>query len=169
MFIENAGQWEGDARFQVWSGAAGTMWLADDAIWITVLEPGEVRGQTDDALAPRSRSLSENLADPMLGTGVNIKLSFVGANPQARIETFDPVDTVISYFLGNNSDQWRPAVPVWGGVRYVDLYPESTSRSPAKADGWRRVWRRSPEPTWTPCGCEWKALTAWRWTAMLFA
>ena len=60
----------------------------------------------------------------MLGTGVNIKLSFVGANPQARIETFDPVDTVISYFLGNDSsDHWRPAVPVWGGVRYVDLYP----------------------------------------------
>ena len=40
MFVENAGQWDEGARFQVWGGPAGTMWLAEDAIWITVLEPG---------------------------------------------------------------------------------------------------------------------------------
>jgi hypothetical protein len=52
---------------------------------------------------------------------VNIKLSFVGANPHPRIEPFDRLDTVVSYFIGNDPDQWRPDVPVWGGVRYVDL------------------------------------------------
>ena len=41
MFVENAGQWDDDARFQVWGGPAGTMWLAEDAIWITVLEQGQ--------------------------------------------------------------------------------------------------------------------------------
>ena len=40
-----------------------------------------------------------------------------------RIEPFGAVDTTVSYFLGNDPDQWRPDVPVWGGVRYVDLYP----------------------------------------------
>jgi hypothetical protein len=39
MFVENAGQWDEDARFQVWNGPAGTMWLAEDAIWVTVPEP----------------------------------------------------------------------------------------------------------------------------------
>ena len=53
----------------------------------------------------------------------NIKLSFVGANPHPRIEPFDRLDTVVSYFIGNDPDKWRPDVPVWGGVRYVDLYP----------------------------------------------
>ena len=39
LFVENAGQWPDDARFQVWGGPS-TMWLADDAIWITmVAEP----------------------------------------------------------------------------------------------------------------------------------
>ena len=54
---------------------------------------------------------------------MNIKLSFVGANPHPRIETFDRLDTTVSYFYGNDPEQWRPDVPVWGGVRYVDLYP----------------------------------------------
>ena len=37
MFLENAGQFDSCARFQV-RGALGTMWLADDAIWITVVD-----------------------------------------------------------------------------------------------------------------------------------
>ena len=45
MFVENADQWDDDARFQVWGGPAGTMWLAEDALWITMLEPGETRRQ----------------------------------------------------------------------------------------------------------------------------
>ena len=53
----------------------------------------------------------------------NIKLSFVGANPHPRLEPFDRLDTVVSYFIGNEPEKWRPDVPVWGGVRYVDLYP----------------------------------------------
>ncbi|MEA3338103.1 MAG: hypothetical protein U9R25_19620 [Chloroflexota bacterium] len=56
-------------------------------------------------------------------SAVNIKLSFPGSNPNARIETLDPLDTVVSYFFGNDPDKWQPDVPVWGGVRYVDLYP----------------------------------------------
>ncbi|MEI2688930.1 MAG: hypothetical protein V9H69_04160 [Anaerolineae bacterium] len=47
MFIENAGQWDDGARFQVWGGPAGTMWLAEDAIWITVLEAEETSRQVD--------------------------------------------------------------------------------------------------------------------------
>jgi hypothetical protein len=42
MFIENVGQFDAvgrsddSARFQLYGGA-GTTWLADDAIWITLL------------------------------------------------------------------------------------------------------------------------------------
>ena len=123
MFVENAGQWDDGARFQVWGGPAGTMWLAEDAIWITVLEPGETSGQVDTALDSRLRWSPEDREEPAPRSGVNIKLSFVGANPQPRIETFDRLDSTVSYFLGNDPGQWRPDVPVWGAVRYVDLYP----------------------------------------------
>ena len=55
--------------------------------------------------------------------GLALKLTFPGANPDVQIEPLNPLTTTISYFLGNDPDQWRSAVPVYGGVRYVDLYP----------------------------------------------
>ena len=82
--------------------------------------------------------------DALPRQAVNIKLSFVAANPHPRIEPFDRLDTVVSYFIGNDPDQWRPDVPVWGGVRYVDLYPgvdlEVTS------EGGRMVQRLAARP-----------------------
>lgn len=123
MFIENVGQWDDGARFQVWGGPAGTMWLAEDAIWITVVEPGETSRQVGKGFDPVIVMPFEDQEDLAPRSGVNIKLSFVDANPHPRIETFDRLDTTVSYFYGNDPDQWRPDVPVWGGVRYVGLYP----------------------------------------------
>jgi hypothetical protein len=123
MFLQNAGQWDDDALFQVWGGSVGTMWLARDAIWITVLEPEESVTRVDRALDHRLGWPAEDREDPTPRRGVNIKLSFVGANPQPHIESFDRLDTVVSYFYGNDPEQWKPDVPVWAGVRYVDLYP----------------------------------------------
>ena len=126
MFVENAGQWDDDARFQVWGGPAGTVWLADDAIWVTVVESGSEDQRSE---GQRSEQGIDPLADLRQAPsdaprrGVAIKLSFVGANPQPRIETYDQLDRVVSYFLGGDPAEWQPNVPVWGGVRYVDLYP----------------------------------------------
>lgn len=36
MFIENVGRFADGTRFQV-RGAGGTLWLADDALWLTVV------------------------------------------------------------------------------------------------------------------------------------
>lgn len=123
LFIENVGQWDDSARFQVWGGPGGTVWLAEDAIWITVLEVGETSRHVDKGLDLGLGVVSGYREDPAPRRGANIKLSFVGANPHPRIETFDRLETTVSYFYGNDPEQWRPEVPVWGGVRYVDLYP----------------------------------------------
>ena len=127
MFVENAGQWDEGARFQALGGPAGTMWLAEDAIWITVAEEGgsEVRG-SEHQRADRSMERLPDLRPATSGAprrGANIKLSFVGANLHPQIEPFERLATRVSYFIGNNPDQWRPEVPVWRGARYVDLYP----------------------------------------------
>ena len=128
MFIENVGQFDEHARFQV-RGGIGTMWLADDAIWVTVLEK-------PSSPQPPSPNLGEGgafLPSPKFGRGaggegqprkgVNLRLTFPGANPHPRLEPFERLDTVVSYFIGSDPDQWHPDVPVWGGVRYVGLYP----------------------------------------------
>jgi len=46
---------------------------------------------------------------------------------------------VVSYFIGNDPDRWYPDVPVWGGVRYVDLYPGVDLELSSRDGRW--TWR----------------------------
>ena len=121
LFIENAGQWDDGARFQVWGSGPGTTWLAEDAQWITVVEPAEEISEID-----RLESMADPTRVAAMDTeraAVNLRLSFVDANPAPVMEPFGPVDTSVSYFIGADPDAWQTGVPVWSGVRYVDLYP----------------------------------------------
>jgi hypothetical protein len=127
MFIENVGQFDEGARFLV-RGGQGAVWLTEEGLWITLLEPvppqtgkrgWEIPGvaEEEDPLRLLER------ADTSPRQGVHLKLSFVNANPVPRLETFEPMETSVNYFLGNDPARWRSNAPVWGGVRYVDLYP----------------------------------------------
>lgn len=131
IFIENVGQLDDGARFQV-RGAAGTMWLASDALWLTVLEAGDglnehqghAQPSPTDAISPDASLTSLPLLAETGGRrGVHLKLSFVGANTAPVIEPFDPLETKVSYFLGNDPQLWQSELPVWGGIRYKSLYP----------------------------------------------
>jgi hypothetical protein len=118
MFIENMGQFDADARFMV-RGANGTLYLADDALWFTVVEklPAEL-------LESLRKGKKGNIphADKLL-RGTNFKFHFPGANPHPRLEPFGSVNTTVSYFAGSDPADWQTNVPMWAGVRYVDLYP----------------------------------------------
>jgi hypothetical protein len=111
LFIENVGQFNEQARFQVWGGGA-TLWLAEDAIWLTLLEA-----------PPRDRNLPGIELAPEPTVGVNLRLTFPGANPRPRLEPFGRQSTAINYIWGNDPAGWRARAPVWAGVRYADLYP----------------------------------------------
>jgi hypothetical protein len=117
LFIENVGQFDQRALFQVWGGGQ-TLWITSDAIWITLVEPRKPS-------EPREKGglfpFREEEEKPR--KAVNIRISFPGANPNARLEPFGRLDMVVSYFIGNDPAKWRVAVPVWAGVRYVNLYP----------------------------------------------
>ena len=118
MFIENVGQFSDSARFQI-RGANGTgIWLANDAVWMILLEPG-----TDRAQLPEGPGFREVSAESEPRNGVSLKFSFVGGNSNPQIIPFDRLDTKVSFFIGNDPTNWHVDVPVWGGVRYVDLYP----------------------------------------------
>ncbi len=127
FFIENTGQFADGVRFQAWAGPG--LWLADDALWITVAGRGEASPvdltadqmpRTDERFLPEWEL--HGMPRPYTQT-VNLRLTFPGANPHPRLEPFDRVDTHVSYFLGADPAKWRADVPVWGGVRYRDLYP----------------------------------------------
>lgn len=120
-FVENVGQWDngvGDNGVEdngvgdngvVSNGVGnnadlfqattrdGTLWISRDGLWLSKVVPEQ--GQ------------------------INIRLSFEGQNPAARLEPFDRQAAVVSYFRGDDPDNWHGAVPVWGGVRIRNLYP----------------------------------------------
>lgn len=117
MFIENVGQFDPAARFLMYGGDR-TIWLAQDAVWVMVQSLGSPQS------APGSLS------------GVSFKLSFAGANASPRLEPFNRLETHVSYFMGNARPNWRVDVPVWGGVRYLDLYPGVDLEVAANGNRW---------------------------------
>jgi len=146
MFVENVGQFDEKALFQAKS-ELGTIHLAHDAFWITLLAP--------DTLSEVSNTNSSDLIIPLGdgrqpvatpaphqndedAAGVNLRLTFPGSNPQARAEGFGPLDTTVTYFTGDNSSNWQKDVPVWSGVRYVDFYPGYDLEITSKGD--RLAW-----------------------------
>jgi len=125
MFIENVGQFAEGARFQMWGGL-GTAWLAEDGIWITLVEKDEVgraRPERSEGMKDEEGLRPSSLILPPSRKAVHLKLSFVGANAHPRLEPYSRLETKVSYFIGAGPEKWHVDVPVWGGVRYVDLYP----------------------------------------------
>jgi hypothetical protein len=132
MFIENVGQFDQHARFQV-RGDHATLWLAEDGLWATVAE-----GVNPSTPRPLDKFGTRQARDDA-SSGHLVKLSFVGADPHPRLEPFDQLDTRVSYFVGSDPANWRADVPVWGGVRYVDLYPGVDLE--VMGDGGRWAWQ----------------------------
>jgi hypothetical protein len=118
LFVENVGQFDPRVRFRLY-GASNPIWLTEDAIWITVFT--QMTEKQEGPTASVGPSSSAN-ATPSR-TGVNLRLSFAGANTRPRLEPFDALDTSVSYFFGQDEDDWFADVPVWGGVRYVEAFP----------------------------------------------
>jgi murein DD-endopeptidase MepM/ murein hydrolase activator NlpD len=116
IFVENVGQFPGDVRFQVRGALGGGMWLSPDAMWITLIEPAT-------GTLPLPTTGAEGGSEVAGQRGIHLKLNFVGANPSPSLVPFNALDTYVSYFFGNNPTNWRTEVPVWGGVRYQELYP----------------------------------------------
>jgi hypothetical protein len=117
LFIENVGQFDPQARFLM-RGSNRNLFLTEDALWLNVFE------QSQDSLTATLGGDSRQSADKdQVRRGVSLKLSFTGANPHPRLVPFNRLDTHVSYFIGNDPAKWHADVPVWEGVRYVDLYP----------------------------------------------
>jgi hypothetical protein len=153
LFIENVGQFDAGGRFQV-RGSGSMIWLANDALWITVVEQQEqgigyrTSGFGTDApnLDPRSLSPVSETRNPIPAArkGINLKLSFPGSNPAPVIEPYNRLETHVSYFIGDDAGQWHPDVPVWGGVRYKDLYAGIDLEISGEQGNW--AWRLAGKP-----------------------
>jgi hypothetical protein len=117
VFVENEGQFDEGALFLMQTSNGG-LWISEDAIWFTFLEKNFSESGTWQGM--------KNYVDKDVNQqtrAVNFRIRFIGSNPSPRIEPFSKVETPISYFIGNQPGEWHPAVALWEGVRYSDLYP----------------------------------------------
>jgi hypothetical protein len=125
MFIENVGQFDNEEKFRV-DDVDKKIQLGEDGIWFSILDPVEMNNINlyKDSGSSQNGDTSGNgelLEEPI--NGVHLNLQFNDANPQPKIEGIDRKETTVSYLIGNDPDHWFTNVPVWGGARYVDLYP----------------------------------------------
>lgn len=118
-FVENVGQFDPRVRFQAQSTDAN-IYFSEDAIWFTLLEP-----PAKDPSEDRHSAMLEGLIAEQQESrkGVNLKVNLIGSNPHPTFESFNRVATSFSYFAGSDPSNWQSDVPVWSGIRYVDLYP----------------------------------------------
>ncbi|MBL8093257.1 MAG: hypothetical protein JNL73_03735 [Anaerolineales bacterium] len=129
LFIQNNGQDEAGARFSV-RGTAGTIFFADDAIWISIAQAPElINGRP--ALSQDQKSAPREIA--------NVRLTFVGANPKATVVGIQPVKAAVSFFSGSDTKSWQAGVPTYAGIRYQGLFPHLDLEITSQHGEW--VWK----------------------------
>jgi hypothetical protein len=123
LFIENKGQSDVKQSFEIHQNNS-IIRFTKDSIWFTLLDP-DITSSIDAMSSIMSENYSSDIENQNTKTekGINIQIKFVDANSESIIEGIQRSTTKISYFYGNDETNWRPDVPVWTGIRYIDLYP----------------------------------------------
>ncbi|MDW7755952.1 MAG: hypothetical protein SCH68_12395, partial [Brevefilum sp.] len=92
-------------------GAGGGLWVTEDAIWLTKVE-------ATTPLAKGERPPADQTVK-----GVNLKVSFPGANQNVVLRAEQQMPGHISYLKGEDPAGWVKELPLWGLLRYRHLYP----------------------------------------------
>ena len=115
-------------------GAGGTLWVTDSGIWLTQFElvPMIKKGERPEIQARK---------------GVNIKISFPGANTQAKLVREQQMPGYVSILKGEHPDDWARKLPIWGLLRFDDLYPgvDLVIRSTEKGFDWHYEFQKGAD------------------------
>ncbi|WP_400192102.1 gliding motility-associated C-terminal domain-containing protein [Hymenobacter sp. B81] len=105
-FVPNQGQWPRPVRFAA-DVPGGRLFAEQNGFTYSLLESGP-----DD---------HHDLAKPVRGHAFRVRL--LGARPNAELAGEDRRAAYHNYLLGNDPKQWATGVPLFGGLRYRQLYP----------------------------------------------
>jgi len=131
VFIENRGQFDSRARFQV-KGNGPTAWLTDDGIVFDLSRPAKqpekpgVIGAGDSSTAkPQPTALAHKGAvvpDAVPFDHVVVTQKLVGANPHPVMEGRNPLPGLYNYFIGTDPNNWRTHVQAFSEVVYKGVW-----------------------------------------------
>ncbi|MGI5899722.1 MAG: SBBP repeat-containing protein [Christensenellales bacterium] len=54
--------------------------------------------------------------------GVALSLGFVDANPDLSVQSAEPYEGKVNYFIGNNPDEWKSNIPTYGELSYNEVW-----------------------------------------------
>ena len=107
-FEANEGQTAPSVRF-LSRGSGYSMFLTQDEVVLNL-----------ERQQPDSPALGKTPAVPTVDT---LRMKLVGANPSAAIAGIDPLPGVVSYFIGNDPNEWHAGIHTYGKVDYKQVYP----------------------------------------------
>ncbi len=113
-FEANRGQTDPQVKF-LSRGPGHTLFLASGEA-VLALRKAKAEAKGDD-LSRVTRHASPRYEQTVL------RMSFVGANPKARVEGLEELPGKANYFIGNDPKKWRTTVPTFAKVQYRNLYP----------------------------------------------
>ena len=112
-FVENRGQLDPRVAFAV-QGRNTAIYFTKEGVTfsLTRSEDEDSRGKTSPASLPQPAPLRR----------WNVKLDFLGANPNVQVTAEEKTEAVVSFFKGSR-EEWKTGIPTYARVLYRDLWP----------------------------------------------
>lgn len=111
------------AGYSLQVSAAESVLALHEAIPPQAPGPTPTSGPAAGPVAWRDRLRTGSAAPPSPTRTARLRLRLMGANVSAIAEGLEPSPTRVNYLVGNDPGRWRTGVPVFGRVRYRDVYP----------------------------------------------
>lgn len=118
-FEENQGQTDNQVRF-LSRGSGYTMYLTSTEAVLSLSKPQENHSQSevDKSFITKPKKIEKSNANTTI-----LRMQLIDANHKTTVIGQDELPGKVSYFLGNDSKQWRTNIPTYAKVKYQDVYP----------------------------------------------
>jgi hypothetical protein len=120
-FIENCGQLDSRVAYYV-QGRDTTLYFTAEGVTLVRAEQRHDRNDATGRLEKASLGRPFQAQAPDAESRWVVKLDFVGANPNPRIEAVDPTPAIVSYFHGPK-DNWKAGLSTYASIVYSELWP----------------------------------------------
>jgi len=122
-FTENRGQFGGKTLFRAETKSAKLYFCHDEIACLLIRQTDELiennfntAGEEEDISGKSNRPIYKN-------EGILFKTRFIGADKSPEVIGLDRLGYNQNYFLGNDLSGWRPNVPNFASIEYIDIYP----------------------------------------------
>ncbi len=125
LFEKNQGQTDKRVKYVSRRPGASLFLTKNEAVLcLSKIEP-EIRANSEPTytVAINASAIMDSSRTPRKAKSAALRLKFVGANPNVRVEGDSQKDTVVNYYIGNDPEKWQEGVTAYGKARYRNLYP----------------------------------------------